>query len=187
LPRIFVAIPLPGDVAATVARQVPDHPALRRVDAALLHFTLAFVGSIPDDQVADVTKAVRAGSRRARAFTVTIDDVGRFPAGGAPRVVWAGARDPAVTAAVVELGTAVRAELARHGVPFDAKPLRPHVTLARVRENASPDDQRQVRDALAHLRAPEALSFVARAVHVMESHLSPKGPRYESRAEVALA
>jgi 2'-5' RNA ligase len=186
LPRIFVAIPLPEDLARTVAALVPDHARLRRVDPRLLHFTLAFVGSIEEERVADVTSAVRAGSRGSRSFSVPLDDVGRFPPSGPQRVVWAGSRDPATATRIVELGAAIRAELVRHAVPFDAKPLLPHVTLARVRDGAGGADLRAIQGALARTRVPTDLSFAARSVHVMESVLGPTGPRYMSRAEVAL-
>lgn len=186
MPRLFVAIPLPSDLAQRVAALVPDQPALRRVDAALLHFTLAFIGSLPEARVEEVASAVTSAGHAARAFRVHLDEVGRFPPSGPQRVVWAGSGDPAAAARIVELGAGVRAELARRSIPFDAKPLRPHVTLARVRDAATPADLAAVREALGHVRVPADLSFDARSVHVMESVLGPKGPRYTSRAEIPL-
>lgn len=186
MPRLFVAILLPSDLAARISALVADHPALRRVDASLLHFTLAFVGHLPEERVADVTSAVTSGSRAHRAFHVLIDEVGRFPARGPQRVVWAGSSDPATRARILELGAAARAELARRAVPFDAKPLLPHVTLARVRDGATREDVRAIREAQAGVHVPTDLSFAVGSVHVMESVLGPKGPRYTSRADVAL-
>lgn len=186
MPRIFIAIPLPPDLAQKVAALVPDHPALRRVDPALLHFTLAFVGSLPEERVADVAEAVTAAGNGVRAFRMSLDEVGRFPPSGLPRVIWAGSGDPAAGSRLVELGAAVRAELARRSVPFDAKPLLPHVTLARVRDGATRDDAQAIRGSLAVVRVPAGLGFDAQVVHVMESVLGPKGPRYSTRAEIAL-
>lgn len=186
MPRLFVAIPLPSDLAQTVAALIPDHPALRRVDPALLHFTLAFVGSLPEDRVGDVVSAVTSAGSGARAFRVPLDEVGRFPPSGPQRVVWAGSSDPAAGSRIFELGAAVRAGLVRHAVPFDAKPLLPHVTLARVRDTATREDLRAIREALAGVRVPAGLAVEVESVHVVESVLGSTGPRYSSRAQIAL-
>jgi 2'-5' RNA ligase len=174
-------------VAAEVAALVPpDVPQLRRVGADLLHFTLAFLGSLPDERVSDVTEALSDAARGAPPFYVRIDEVGRFPANGGPRVVWVGPRDPATASAIVELGAAVRAGLVRREIPFDAKALRPHVTLARVRDGASREEERAIAAAVAAIRVEEPPAFRADAVHVVESTLGAKGPRYASRAKIAL-
>ncbi len=182
-----MAIPVPADVAAALAALVPAHPALRPVDPSLLHFTLAFLGALPEERVAQVTAASAAGAGGARTFGVPIDQVGRFPPSGSQRVVWAGSGDAAAAGRIVELGARVRAELARASIPFDPKPLLPHVTLARVREDATGADLRAVREDLAGVRVPPGLVIEVRAVHVMESVLGSKGPRYSSRARVDLS
>lgn len=184
MPRLFVSIPIPADVAGPLAAGLPsDLPALRRVAPELLHVTLAFVGSMDEGRVADVVAAVQDAVRGARAFRVAFIELGRFPEHGPPRIVWAG------TSAAREIeraGGAVRRALEAHRVPFDPKPLRAHVTLARVRDGAGADGAAAVGRAVSVARVPEGLGFVADAVHVMESVLSRSGPRYSSRARVAL-
>jgi 2'-5' RNA ligase len=113
---------------------------------------------------------------------VALSSVGRFPAQGPPKVVWAGA--PAATTTLARLGAALRSELERRGLPFDAKPLQPHVTLARVREEAGRAEIEALEAAIRAARLDA--SFDAGALHVMESTLSQRGPRYSSRAEVRL-
>ena len=129
---------------------------------------------------------MRTAASAVSAFDVALDSVGRFPAGGPPRVMWIGTADRAAGSRVLELGAAVRAGLARQGIAFDAKPLQPHVTLARVRDSASAADAREVGALIARARAPEGAAFRADAVHVMESVLGPKGPRYTSRTSAPL-
>jgi len=184
MPRIFVALPLPLDVARSLAAAVPEMRALRPVAPELLHVTLAFVGSIEEGRVADVGSAVSAAVPAVRRFRVGLDTVGRFPPAGAPRVVWAGTGPAA--APIQLLGARVRAELLHRGVPFDAKPLSAHVTLARVRDPVAADEAREVAALLRRVRLPEGLAFDVEAVHVMESALGPYGPRYSSRARIAL-
>ncbi len=183
--RLFVAIPIPAGIAAALAHSLPDDvPALRRVAPELLHLTLAFIGWIDEERLGAVTSAVEAGVAGAHSFDVTFTGLGRFPERGAPRVIWVGTSATRETEA---LAATVRESLVRREIPFDPKPLRPHVTLARVRDGASASDRAAIERAVATGRVPDGPTFTAEAVHVMQSVLSRSGPRYSSRARVALA
>lgn len=183
--RLFVAIPLPTDVATALARSLSDElPALRRVAPDLLHVTLAFIGALAQDRLDDVTAAVGTVAADASSFPIAFTTLGRFPERGDPRIVWAGT---SATREIEALGTAVRDSLARRGVPFDPKPLRAHVTLARVRDEATSAERAAVEHAVATARIPAGAAFTADAVHVVQSVLTDPGPRYSSRARVALA
>lgn len=186
MPRIFVAIPLPPQAAADVARVFPPLPGLRPVATELLHVTLAFVGQVAEERVADVIAAAEAGARGSSAFAIGLEAIGRFPQHGPPTVIWAGAAGPAADA-IVRLGGAVRAQLLRWGVPFDPKPLRAHVTVARVQGGVTDEQARDIEAAARSARIDGAITFRAEALHVMESRLSPRGPLYSSRARIPLA
>lgn len=182
--RIFVAIPIPPNVASALDRVLPPLPSLRRVAPDLMHVTLAFVGQTGEEQVRAVVEAATVAAQAHGPFTFELSDVGRFPGHGRPRTLWVGTG--ARTAdAIVGLGASVRAELLRHRVQFDPKPLRAHVTLARVRDDAGDDDARAIAAGLAAARVD--LAFTAASLHVMESKLTAKGPLYSSRQEVPLA
>ena len=80
---------------------------------------------------------------------------------------------------------AIRRALAVRRIEFDEKPFRPHVTLGRVRDTASRDEARAISTAI-DAATISSLRFGVASVHVIESHVSPKGPRYTSRANVPL-
>lgn len=172
----------PSDFAAQASAALPDLPLLRRVAPELMHVTLAFIGNVPEAALADATAAANEAARATRAFELRLGALGQFPERGRAHVVWLGFTDPAP---LVELAGHVRRSLTAHGVSFDDKPFRPHLTLARVREEA---DRVELRDLAVALRAAAAPSgtFTVDAVHVIESTLSPKGPRYTARATAAL-
>lgn len=148
-----------------------------------MHITLAFLGRTPDERLPDVTVAVDNAASTAKAFDVELDRPGRFPPTGRPRVVYLGVG--AGAPAVLALGERVRTELQRLAIPFDAKPLRAHVTLGRLREDAELADARAIAAAVAALRVPH-LRFRVDSVTAFESVLSPRGPRYTPRATVPL-
>jgi len=192
VPRIFVAIPLPAEIAAEVDRAVPALAGVKRVEPALMHVTLAFVGQVGEERVPDITAAVQVAAGAHGPFDLELSGVGRFPERGRPKIVWAGTGLPAADA-IVRLGASVRAELLRHDVRFDPKPLRAHVTIGRVRDGISEPDARGVAAAVAAARFQRDLAFRVTSVHVMESKLSSagalgstRGPLYSSRAEVPL-
>ena len=182
--RLFVAIPLPPDVAAQAFEVLPSTvPALRRVRAENLHVTLAFLGQTPDERLDDVTAAAREAAAHVPRFTLSLDRVGQFPERGRPRVVWLGIADGA---AVVEVGARVYAGLKRRSLRFDDRPLAPHLTLARVVEDASAAEAKAVGAAVRDLAIP-GLRFDVDGIAVVQSVLSPRGPRYTAVATVPLA
>jgi RNA 2',3'-cyclic 3'-phosphodiesterase len=183
--RLFLAIPLPPDLCARAFAILPTSlPALRRVKAENLHITLAFLGQTPDERLDDVAAAAKDAAALVSPFRLSFDRAGRFPERGRPRVVWLGIADG--EAKVVELGAGVYEGLRSRGLRFDDRPPAPHLTLARVAEDASVAEAKTVGAALEDLAIPN-LRFDVGGIAVVQSVLSPKGPRYTALVTVPLA
>src|SRR5439155_26193713 len=105
-------------------------------------------------------------------------------ASGKPKVVWIGMGEGAEPLAA--LAADLAAELRAREVKFDDRPFAPHLTLARIRPDASGPEGRTVAAAVDALRVPDLRARVDR-IEVVESVLSSKGPRYTARAEAPLA
>ena len=183
--RLFVAIALPPELANRASTILPTSlPALRRVKPENLHVTLAFLGWTPDEQLATVTEAATEAAAPVPRFTLDFDRAGRFPERGRPRVVWLGMAAGAPS--VMKLGEGVHASLRSRGLRFDDRPLAPHLTLARIDEDASSSEAKTVAAALEGLAVGD-LRFEVGEIAVVQSVLSPKGPRYTALATVPLA
>jgi 2'-5' RNA ligase len=183
--RLFVAIPLPPGLAARASEILPAAlPALRRVKPENLHLTLAFLGQTADERLPDVAAAAKEAAGPVARFRLAFDRAGRFPERGRPRVVWLGISDGAPS--VLELGAGVYAGLRRRGLRFDDRALAPHLTLARVSDDASGPEAKTVAAALRELEI-EPLGFEVSEIAVVQSVLSPKGPRYTALATAPLA
>ena len=87
---------------------------------------------------------------------------------------------------MLELGAGVSAGLRSRGLRFDERPLAPHLTLARITEDASAAEAKTVAAVLDELSIP-SLRFEVEEIAVVQSVLSPKGPRYTALATVPLA
>ena len=181
--RLFIAVPLPDDIAAAASAILPGLPGVRRVRPDHMHVTLAFLGSVDTSRLPDVYGALRSGSRGVPPFDASLGGLGRFPDGGAPRIVWLGFTRGA--AELIRLADGVRRSLTERAVSFDAKPFRAHVTLARVGDRAERDTARALVAAIARGRTP-SLDFHVGEVAAFESVVTPKGPRYTRRATVSL-
>jgi 2'-5' RNA ligase len=182
--RLFVAVPLPPALTDQAAALLPAAlPALKRVQPELMHVTLAFLGWTADERLEAVVEAARKAAAGHGPFDLAFAGAGRFPVSGRPRVVWLAIEKG--LGPLADLAGSVRAELGRRGLAFDDRPFAPHLTLARVRPDASGPEGRTIVAALDALAVPDLPTRVDR-IAVVESVLSPKGPRYTARAEAPL-
>jgi 2'-5' RNA ligase len=117
------------ELRGRVARQAP-HARLTWVARERLHFTVRFIGSVDDTRVAALQEALTA-PLPVPSFDAVVHGVGVFPDRRPPRVIWAGLRSG--TAEMVALARAVNQRIDRL-VGRDPEELRPHLTLARVKE-----------------------------------------------------
>ena len=176
--RLFVALDLPDEAVAALARfrdAAADPDVWRPLDAASFHVTLAFLGHRPQGDVAAVARvldalaprrppvlALGAGlllpPRRARVLTVELTD------------------EPS---ALAELQGEVSDGLAAAGLYApEARPFRPHVTVARIRPRA--------RAPRAIGAEPEPVAFAAGPVVLYRSHVRRGGATYEPLVTRAL-
>jgi 2'-5' RNA ligase len=183
--RLFIAIPLPPDIASRAATVIPPAlPALRRVPPENLHVTLAFLGWTDEARLGDVIASARAAASPVARFRLELAGAGRFPGTGRPRVVWIGIASGATS--VHELSERVGFELRSRDIRFDDRPLSPHLTLARVANDATGPEAQTIAAAVPELVTPD-LAFDVASIAVMQSALSPKGARYSVAATAELA
>lgn len=112
------------DALNRTGKWLHQHWGGRRMRADTLHLTLAFLGNIPAETCAALLPRIDA--LRADAFELVLDQAGFWSHN---RIGWLGCRDASVPLAA--LAERLRDGLRLAGVPFDAKPFVPHVTLLR--------------------------------------------------------
>jgi RNA 2',3'-cyclic 3'-phosphodiesterase len=187
--RLFIALEPPDAVRRRVAALAAEvkraagrgADEVRWIPAENLHLTVQFLGAVPEERVADVTAAVRAVAAGARPLALEVKGAGGFPNARRPRVLWLGLHgDVALAQALVaELGR----RLAPLGFPPEARPWSAHLTIGRARD---PRGAPGLAGALASQAEGEGVPWRAGELVLVESHLSPKGPRYEAIVSAAL-
>ena len=131
----------------------------RRMRRETLHLTLAFVGHIPSQRLAELEGI--AGSIRAPSFELTLDRLECVPR---KKIVWAGASG--MPDALRDLAAGLNARLKAADFHTEERPFAAHVTLLR---NARCDGER-----------PETPRMVWRVGEFVlaESELKPAGASY---------
>lgn len=163
--RCFAALQ-PDEAARSrldeLAREQHDRfPSARRIRAANLHLTLAFIGALEAERARQVAATLAAAS--FAPFAWKLDAVGSF---GRARVLWAGGSDDRLDA----MATQVRRLLDELRVPYDRKPFVAHVTLLRKLPRAA------THEAARALEPP--IGWQAGAPVLLESRSDAEGTRY---------
>jgi len=183
--RLFIAVE-PGErfVQAALAAQ----KRLKRSCADVkwtepdsMHFTLHFLGEVPEERLAAVEKALESVAAFP-AFEVFLGDAGRFPPQGAPKVLWLGVEDRAsdMRSLAELLGSALKAE----GFATEVRLFVPHLTLGRVR---GPRGMKELLSGMAGLAVPpERPSLKVSSVELIKSELRPEGALYTVLKSVKL-
>jgi 2'-5' RNA ligase len=179
--RLFVAVEIDGDVrrlAGEIQAELEGRlaPVLttRWVPPDNMHLTVRFIGHVDDARAPAVIEMLTRPLDVA-PFEIELGACGMFPPTGSPRVLWIGLAQGLTSLAL--LHHTFNQRLRPLGIDPEARPFRAHLTLGRIKE-APGGCSRAVRDALRSIAVPPLRFDVGRAT-VFQSHLSPKGSRYE--------
>ncbi len=168
MPRLFTALEVPPPVALALSFLRGGLPGARWIDPENYHITLSFIGDIDDALARDIAEALE-GVRR-RSISVEIDGLGAF-GGARPRALYARVEP---NDGLLELQGAQERLLRRLGASPENRQYTPHVTLARLRAEAT---ARMTADWLA-LRGGLRQSFTAGRFVLMSSRNSVGGGPY---------
>jgi 2'-5' RNA ligase len=187
--RAFIAIELPAEVKASLAR-VQDE--LRRREPAAIkwvapdsvHLTLKFLGNVDAAKIEPIAAAMSRAVEGIGAFEVSLGTPGAFPNLRAPRVICI--RLGGDTDSLSALQRGIERSVAPLGFPPEKRPFSPHLTLGRVRDTASANDRRFLGETVSSLDVETSLSFNVETVSLMRSTLTPARAIYDRIASTPL-
>lgn len=146
--RTFIALELDeslqrylGETIRQLAQELHS-PGLRWVDPAGIHLTLAFLGALDDEQLAEAMHATERAAREVSPFEYRLSRPGLFGLPRQPRVIWIGVDEP--SGSLQLLHRQLNLELVQHGFEVDTRPFSPHLTLARIKGSLREDDQQRL-------------------------------------------
>lgn len=187
--RSFVAIELPEGVRKGLARlrdelERDEHRFVKWVGPGGMHLTLKFLGNIPSKRVTEVTGAMEEATRGIYPFRLEISGLGAFPGLKQVRVFWVGIGGEVDK--LSRLQQTIDAALAALGFAKEERPFVPHLTLARIRQGASPSERRSFGALVDSTIFEEKYPVEVEAVNLMKSQLTPVGAVYTRLSVVRL-
>jgi 2'-5' RNA ligase len=173
--RLFVALSIPAEARENLSSLISD---LRHLDEHLrwvhpknMHVTLKFIGEVRSENVAAMGDALET-VRTAQRVDLRFGNIGFFPDARRASVAWIAIEASPLLAL---LAAEVNRVLTPLGMPREAKPFVPHLTIARLRGS------RPSPALLAQIETPKERNFGAfRAseFQLIESELKSAGAEY---------
>jgi 2'-5' RNA ligase len=184
--RLFAAVDLAPAAVEEAVRVIDQlkcsRPPLdvRWVPPTNMHLTVRFIGHVPDEVAPALIDSVTRPLAEP-AFAITLNGCGAFPPSGSPRVLWIGLG--AGADALARISVELDARVVPFGYGAEARPFSAHLTLARAARGVRLP--RDLRERLARILVRPVETRVSAAV-LYQSHLSPKGARYEPVGRIPL-
>jgi 2'-5' RNA ligase len=185
--RLFIAAELPLEVKAELSgaqeRLRRGGPPVRWVAPAAMHLTLKFLGETDAALLDDLGAAMRGALAGTGPIALRLGAAGAFPSLGRPNVLWVGVGGE--VAALARAAARLDEALAGMGIAREQKPFRAHLTLGRVRREATREQQERLGAAVREL-PPGTAEWTVDRVVLFRSELRREGPVYSEIADSRL-
>ena len=188
LMRTFIAVELSDEIKATLA-QIQSHlkysgADVKWIEKDNIHLTLKFLGSVPADKTSEITGTIAEVVRGIIPFQLKIEGLGVFPNLRTVQVAWVGIGGEVEK--LKRLQGLIDTSLSRIGFTPESRPFTPHLTIARIRSQASPDERIRFGQLIADTKFT-ACSIGVDGISLMKSQLSREGAIYSRISLTKLA
>jgi 2'-5' RNA ligase len=188
--RTFIALELDDSLRrkiADVRTQLERDRAARYVKWVAvdnIHITLKFLGDVESGKLPELQRAIATACEGTPPFTLTLVGVGTFPNTRRPNIVWVGAEGQIEIA--TKLAERIDDACAVLGYAREARPFTPHLTIGRVKRDASTNDRKFIGEMITTATVGALGELRVDQVTVMKSELRPMGSVYTRLMEIRL-
>ncbi len=187
--RSFIAIELPDKLKLELSRleaklKSGGLPGVKWVNPDSIHLTLKFLGNITPDKTVEITRAIEEAARTVPPFNLEVKDLGAFPNFKRVQVVWVGISGE--VAQLKQLQQDIESNLTRLGFTPESRPFTSHLTLARLRNQASSDERQKLGQLIADTRFEADCTIKVDAISLIRSQLTREGAIYSQISSVRL-
>ena len=187
--RLFIAIELPPEVKQALARlqtklKTGRDTPVKWVATDAMHLTLQFLGDVDAGLTGKINAALEIAARGTSPFRLELTGLGVFPGTARVRVVWVGLGGQVDE--LLNLQKCIETALVHLGFTPESRPFTAHLTLGRVRDNATPSERQALGQLIEKTAFKDAPGFDVKNVRLVQSQLRPQGPVYTLLASVEL-
>lgn len=177
--RAFIALTLDERFLSdlwllTSASRAKTEPAFRWTQRNNLHLTIKFLGEITQAQCASVKDALKS-LPPLQLPSAKIKDAGFFPDVRRPRIY---KLEFETNESILNLVRSIESITTANSIPREARPFRPHLTLARIKDLHPFPPLQLISQMNREIQSLGETSFTNLTFY--ESRLTPKGPVYTS-------
>ena len=187
--RSFIAIELPDEVKAGLVQleaqlKLSKIPSVKWVDPYSIHLTLKFLGNIAVDRISEITEVMKEAARGLSPFHLEVKGLGVFPNLKRVQVVWVGVGGEVDK--LSQLRQRIESSLVPLGFTAESRPFTPHLTLARLRDRALPDERQRLGQFIAATKFESVYTIKVDAINLMRSQLTREGAIYSRLSAIEL-
>ena len=187
--RSFIAIELPDPVKASLSSlkdmmRPARHPYVKWVGPEGIHLTLKFLGNIAQNRVPLIIEAIAQASQGVSPFQLQIGGLGAFPNLQRPQVIWVAIKGEVEKLAMLQTG--IEQALVPLGFAPESRSFTPHLTLGRLRQQASPGERRSIGEVMMATEFESGPAMEVKEISLMRSKLTPSGAIYSRLASIEL-
>ncbi len=187
--RSFIAIQLPEPVMMGLKRvqeilKSSEPSFIKWVDPEGIHLTLKFLGNVPAGRIEQIIKLIEAASQDIGPFNLELKGLGAFPHLKRVQIVWVGINGDLDILQLLQKN--LENNLSKIGFPPENRVFTPHLTLARVRDYASPLQRQSLGESIARLNFNSDLVIKVNSISLMRSQLTRSGAVYTELASIQL-
>ena len=186
--RAFIAIELTAETKkeleeiGSILRPQNSTPA-KWVNPESIHLTLKFLGDVTSDRVTEVLDAIKSGVVGIPSLQIQLAGLGVFPNPARTQVVWTGITGEMDR--LEQLQHNIEVEMEKQGFPREKRKFSPHLTLARVRNHATPDERKRLGTLVTGTPFTGSILRVD-SVNLMGSQLTRQGALYTRLGSIRL-
>ena len=175
--RLFIGIPIRSDRVVQAIEiwkkdQDLNQNLLKWVNSENWHITLVFLGSTDESVLPEIQELIEESFASIAAFSTRLTVPGVFPNFNNPKVLWLGIES---IQALISAQIRLVEKLQQNGFVLESKPLKPHLTLARIK-NAS--HRTSLNSLIERYQDTDFGPVSIDRVILYESKSTPDGPVY---------
>jgi 2'-5' RNA ligase len=187
--RSFIAIELPDELKLELTRletrlKSAKQPWVKWVNPAGIHLTLKFLGNIAADMTGEITRVMEEAVQGIPPFHLEVRELGVFPNLKRVQVAWVGISGEVDK--LSQLQKQIETSLTPLGFAPESRPFTPHLTLARLRDQALPDERQRFGQLIASTKFEVSYTIEVDAISLMRSQLTREGAIYSQISSVKL-
>jgi len=187
--RSFIAIELPDELKSGLIQlearlKLDKQPWVKWVNPDSIHLTLKFLGNIAVDRTGEITRAIEEAVQGISPFHLEVKELGVFPNLRRVQVAWVGISGEVDK--LSQLQKRIETNLTPLGFAPESRAFTPHLTLARLRDQASLDERQRFGQLIASTKFEAAYTIEVDAISLMRSQLTREGAIYSRISLVEL-